>query len=79
MLEMSMELKIQPGNIVSLNGKRYKIKSPLSLERALIESLDTEETTPALLADLQPDLSSDLNLDDKQCSHKALIEYTEAE
>lgn len=38
-----MVLKIQPGVIVTFNGQRYKIKSPLNLERVLIEPLSSGE------------------------------------
>lgn len=61
-----MILKIRPGVIVTFNGQRYKVKSPLSLERVLIEPINSGEAISALLSDLQPDFLPDKQSDDKK-------------
>lgn len=72
-----MILKIRPGVIVTFNGQRYKVKSPLSLERVLIESLDSGEAISALLSDLQPDLPSDKQSDEQKGASRDIIEFAE--
>lgn len=71
-----MVLKIQPGVIVVYNGQRHKIKSPLSLERVLLEPLAQGEAISVLLSELRPDTGSDKKIDEEKQHGKALIEFT---
>lgn len=71
-----MVLKIQPGIIVVFNDRRYKIKSPLSLERILIEPLDSNEAISVLLSDIHPDINDDI-ANKKEDGHKAFVTYTD--
>ncbi|GEM_PF-5137277 len=73
-----MVLKIQPGVIVIFNNERYKIKSPLSLEKVLVESLDTGEAISVLLSDLQPHTSQDISTNNRD-EAKTCIAFTEQE
>lgn len=72
-----MVLKIQPGVIVTFNGQRYKIKSPLTLERVLIEPLASGEAISALLSDLQPDIPLDRQSYEEKHDARAIIEFRE--
>jgi len=74
-----MVLKIQPGVIVIFNNERYKIKSPLSLEKVLVESLDTGEAISVSLSDLEPDISQDKSTNGQSHDVKANIEFTDQE
>lgn len=49
-----MEFGIRQGDIVLYEDMKYRIKSPLSLERVLMESVDTGESISANLSDLRP-------------------------
>lgn len=49
-----MEFGIRQGDIVIYDDMKYRIKSPLSLERVLMESIDTGESISANLSDLRP-------------------------
>lgn len=69
---------IQPGVIVIFNNLRYKIKLLLSLEKVLIESLDSGEAISASLSDLQPDGYQNIQANE-QNNVKATIEFTEQE
>lgn len=72
-----MVLKIQPGVIVTFNGQRYKVKSPLSLERVLIEPLVSGEAISVLLSDLQPDLALYKQSGEEKHVSEAIIEFKE--
>lgn len=74
-----MVLNIQPGVIVTFNNEQYKIKSPFSLEKVLIESLASGEVMLALLADLQPDTPQSRPIHHPHHDAKAAIEFTEQE
>ncbi|MFZ2316106.1 MAG: Mu transposase C-terminal domain-containing protein [Gammaproteobacteria bacterium] len=72
-----MVLKIQPGVIVTFNGQRYKIKSPLNLERVLIEPLGSGEAISALLSNLQPATPDNRQSSEKTHGARAIIEFKE--
>ncbi len=72
-----MVLKIQPGVIVIFQGQRCKVKSPLSLERVLIETLDSGEAISALFSEIQADLSSDQPSVNAKHHAQALIDFSE--
>lgn len=74
-----MVLKIQQGVIVTFNGQRYKIKSPLSLERVLIEPLGSGEPISALLSDLTLDISPNRQSSEEKYDTRAIIEFKETD